>query len=160
MRRKTHETIKKVSDDLERRLTFNTAIAAVMELLNSVNKFVDVSEQGRAVTHEALEAATLLLAPIAPHICHTLWRELGHKDAVAFATWPKIDESALTKTSQQMVVQVNGKVRAKLELPVGLDNTAIEAAAKADEKVARFIEDKTIRKVIVVPGKLVNIVAN
>ena len=160
LRCKTHETIAKVSDDISRRMTFNTAIAAVMELMNSVGRFVDVSPQGRAVMQEALETSVLLLAPITPHICHELWNELGHNDAVLDATWPEADDSAMVKASQQIVVQVNGKVRAKLELAVDLDKEALQKAALDDENVQRFIEGNTIRKVIVVPGKLVNIVAN
>ena len=160
LRRKTHETIKKVSDDLNRRLTFNTAIAAVMELMNNVGKFVDVSEQGRAVVHEALEAAVLMLAPITPHICHSLWQELGNSNDVLNASWPSADESAMVKSSQQIVVQVNGKVRAKLDVAVGLSKDALEKLALNDENVQRFTEGSTIRKVIVVPNKLVNIVAN
>ena len=160
LRCKTHETIAKVSDDISRRMTFNTAIAAVMELMNSVGRFVDVSQQGRAVMQEALETSVLLLAPITPHICHELWNELGHDDAVLDATWPEADDSAMVKASQQIVVQVNGKVRAKLELAVDLDKEALQKAALDDENVQRFIEGNTIRKVIVVPGKLVNIVAN
>ena len=160
LRRKTHETIKKVSDDLDRRLTFNTAIAAVMELMNSVSKFVDVSEQGRAVTHEALEAATLLLAPITPHICHALWDALGNETDILCAEWPQSDEQAMVKTTQEIVAQVNGKVRAKLSVAADISKDALEAIALADENVQRFTEGKTIRKVIVVPNKLVNIVAN
>ena len=160
LRRKTHETISKVSDDISRRLTFNTSIAAVMELMNLVNKYNDTSEQGRAVLQEALEAATLLLSPIVPHICHTLWDVLGHQDVVLDAPWPNVDESALTKESIQIVAQINGKVRAKIEMPADADKATIEKAAMDDANVQRFLEDKTIRKVIVVPGKLVNIVAN
>ncbi len=160
LRCKTHETITKVSDDISRRMTFNTAIAAVMELMNSVGRFVDVSPQGRAVMQEALETSVLLLAPITPHVCHELWNELGHAGAVLDADWPVADESAMVKASQQIVVQVNGKVRAKLELPVDIDKEAMEQAALEDENVQRFIAESTIRKVIVVPGKLVNIVAN
>ncbi|MDX1452952.1 MAG: leucine--tRNA ligase [Oleiphilaceae bacterium] len=160
LRCKTHETIAKVSDDISRRMTFNTAIAAVMELMNSISKFVDVSPQGRAVTQEALETCVLLLAPITPHICHELWQELGHSEAVLNASWPEADESAMVKAAQEIVVQVNGKVRAKLTLPVDLDKKAMEDAALADSNVQRFVEGNTIRKVIVVPGKLVNIVAN
>jgi len=160
LRRKTHETIKKVSDDVSRRLTFNTAIAAVMELMNSAAKFNDTSPQGLAVMQETLEATTLLLAPIAPHICHELWSILGHDGAVIEAPWPEIDESALTKANQQIVVQINGKVRAKLDMPAGVDKETMEKAALADENVARFLEGLTVRKVIPIPGKLVSIVAN
>ena len=160
LRRKTHETIKKVSDDVSRRLTFNTAIAAVMELMNSVGKYNKSEAQDLAVMQEALEAAVLLLSPITPHVCHTLWSALGHDNAVLKAEWPKLDESALEKSSQEIVLQVNGKVRAKIEVPADIDKASMEEIALADENVKRFIADNTVRKVIVVPGKLVNIVAN
>jgi leucyl-tRNA synthetase len=160
LRRKTHETIRKVSDDISRRLTFNTAIAAVMELMNSVAKYTSTSDQDRAVVQEALETAVLLLAPITPHICHTLWQALGHDDAVIHAPWPILDEAALSRSSQEIVLQVNGKVRAKIDMPSDADKAAMEQAALSDENVKRFIADATVRKVIVVPGKLVNIVAN
>jgi len=160
LRRKTHETIKKVSDDVSRRLTFNTAIAAVMELMNTAAKFNDTSPQGLAVMQETLDATVLMLAPIAPHVCHELWSILGHEGAIIEASWPTLDESALTKASQQIVIQVNGKVRSKLEVAADIDKATMEAAALADENVARFLDGLTIRKVIVVPGKLVSIVAN
>ncbi|MEE3319737.1 MAG: leucine--tRNA ligase [Pseudomonadota bacterium] len=156
LRRKTHETIQKVSDDYGRRHTFNTAIAAVMELINDVSRF----DGDAAVKHEALEAAVLLLAPIIPHAAHALWQALGHDDTVLTAAWPSVDESALVKDSIELVVQVNGKVRAKLNVPANADKEAVEALAKDEPNVQKFIEGKTIRKVIVVPGKLVNIVAN
>ena len=160
LRRKTHETIKKVSDDCERRLTFNTAIAAIMELNNAMGKFKDSSDQGRAVLREAIEATTLMLAPIAPHAMHTIWKSLGNDQPVVEAGWPQVDESALKKDAITMVIQVNGKVRAKLEVAAGMSKDDIEVLAKEHENVVKFTEGKTIRKVIVVPGKLVNIVAN
>ena len=160
LRRKTHETIKKVSDDCTRRLTFNTAIAAIMELNNALGKFRDTSDQGRAVVREALEATTLMLAPIAPHAMHNIWQSLGHSEAVVSASWPVVDESALKKDAITMVVQVNGKVRAKLEVPAGMAKDDVEKLALEHENVTKFTDGKTIRKVIVVPGKLVNIVAN
>ncbi len=160
LRRKTHETISKVSDDVSRRLTFNTVIAAIMELMNQVSKFSDTSEQGRAVVQEALEAATLLLSPIVPHISHTLWEALGHETTVIDAPWPTVDESALTRDSIQIVAQVNGKVRAKLDIAADADKETVETIAMADANVQKFIDGKTVRKVIVVPGKLINIVAN
>jgi len=160
LRRKVHQTIRKVSDDVSRRLTFNTAIAAIMELMNDIAKFKDTSDQGAAVMQEALEAATLLLAPITPHICHKLWSDLGHNEAVIHANWPSYDESALSVSSQQIVMQVNGKVRAKLEVPAGTDKETIEKLALDNENVQRFINELTVRKIIVIPGKLVNIVAN
>ncbi|WP_211829068.1 leucine--tRNA ligase [Kistimonas asteriae] len=158
LRRKTHETIKKVSDDCDRRLTFNTAIAAVMELTNTISRFSDTSDQGRAVVREALEAATLLLAPIVPHIAHSIWQALGHAEPVVAANWPVLDESALTRDSITLVVQVNGKVRAKLETAADADKASLEKLALEQPNVQKFTEGKTVRKVIVVPGKLVNIV--
>lgn len=160
LRRKTHETIQKVGDDYGRRQTFNTAVAAVMELLNEVGKLADrSSEQGLAVEREALQAAVLLLAPVTPHICHQLWQILGNTNALIDAPWPVVDEKALVRTSITLVVQVNGKVRAKLDAPADADKESLEKLALADENVQKFIGDATVRKVIVVPGKLVNIVA-
>lgn len=161
LRRKTHETIKKVSDDFGRRQTFNTAIAAVMELLNDITRHADRSTPlGLAVEREGLETALLLLAPIVPHISHTLWRELGHKENIVDAQWPTWDERALARSSITIVGQVNGKVRAKIEAPVDADKAALEHLALSHENVQKFIDGKMIRKIIVVPGKLVNIVAN
>jgi len=159
LRRKTHATIAKVTDDYGRRQTFNTAIAAVMELINEVNKLADRSTPlGLAVEREALEAATQLLAPIVPHISHSLWGLLGYSNAIIDQPWPQVDESALKQSTIEMVVQVNGKVRARLAVDADADKDSIEKAALADENVLRFTEDKTVRKVIVVPGKLINIV--
>jgi len=160
LRRKTHETIQKVSDDYGRRSTFNTAIAAVMELINEVSKFEANSDTDAAVKQEALESAVLLLSPIIPHAAHSLWQALGHEGAVIDASWPSVDESALVKDSIELVVQVNGKVRAKLNVPANADKEAVEALAMDEPNVQKFIEGNTVRKVIVVPGKLVNIVAN
>ncbi len=158
LRRKVHETIQKVSDDVERRQTFNTAIAAVMELSNAIGKFVDVSEQGRAVTQEALVTAVQLLSPIVPHVTHELWSALGQDGNILTAQWPQVDESALVRASIQMVVQVNGKVRAKIDVAANADEDVILHTALAEENVQKHMADKSIRKKIVVPGKLVNIV--
>ena len=158
LRYKTHTTIAKVSDDYGRRQTFNTAIAAVMELLNELNKLDDNSPQAHAVRHEALEAAVLLLAPITPHLCHCAWAALGHSDAVIDAAWPRVDEAALARSNMTMAVQVNGKVRAQIEVAIDASRAAIESAALTNLNVGRFTEGKDIRKVIVVPNKLVNIV--
>jgi leucyl-tRNA synthetase len=159
LRRKTHETIAKVSDDYARRQTFNTAIAAVMELLNEIAKSTDrTSPAGMAVEREALEAAVLLLAPVIPHAAHALWRALGRTGAVIDAPWPAVDESALSRASYELVLQVNGKLRGRLQAPSDASREALEALALADENVQRFIEGKPVRKLIVVPGKLVNIV--
>jgi leucyl-tRNA synthetase len=161
LRRKTHETIQKVSDDYGRRQTFNTAIAAVMELLNEVSRLADrANPQGLAVEREALETAILLLSPIVPHITQVLWQALGHKDIPLNASWPKVDESALVRSTLEVVVQVNGKVRSKLDAPVDAPRETLEAMALAQENVQKFLEGVTVRKVIIVPNKLVNIVAN
>jgi leucyl-tRNA synthetase len=161
LRRKTHETIAKVSDDFGRRQTFNTAIAAVMELLNEIGKSADrETSNGLAVEREALETAILVLSPIVPHICNELWNELGHKDNLLDTDWPIVDEPALVKSTIQMVVQVNGKLRAQIDVSADADKDAIEQMAREHENVQRFTEGQTIRKVIVVPNKLVNIVAN
>lgn len=158
LRGKLHETIAKVSDDIGRRYTFNTAIAAVMELINALYKFEDTSPQGRAVAQEALEATVLLLAPIVPHISHALWHALGHADAVLDQTWPVADPAALTRDRVRLVVQVNGKLRGQVEVAVDADESELKTAALADENVQRFIAGKALRKCIVVPGKLINLV--
>jgi leucyl-tRNA synthetase len=159
-RRKIHETIAKVTIDMGQRQTYNTAIAAIMELLNALNKLDKNDEQSRAVGREGVEAIILMLAPITPHITHELWIAFGHTDSVLDAQWPIVDETALIKDSIEMVVQVNGKVRAKLELPANVSKEEAEAIARTNEAVIKFIGENTIRKVIVIPGKLVNIVAN
>ena len=160
LRRKVHETISKVSDDCERRLTFNTAIAAIMELNNAINRFQVTNDQDRAVMREAIEATTLMLAPIAPHAMHSIWAALGHAEPVLDAPWPVADVDAMEKDVITLVVQVNGKVRAKLEVAANVDKETIEKLALAQENVGKFTDGLTVRKVIIVPGKLVNIVAN
>ena len=160
IRRYLHDTIAKVSDDIGRRHTFNTAIAAVMELINDLGKFDDDSGQGQAVVREAIEGIVISLSPMVPHITQQLWNELGHDELLADIQWPLCDESALTRDEIELVVQVNGKLRSKISVAVNADNASIEAVALADEKIAANIEGKTVRKVIVVPGRLVNIVAN
>ncbi|NQD36626.1 leucine--tRNA ligase [Permianibacter sp. IMCC34836] len=155
---KTHETLKKTSDDMQRRYTFNTAIAAVMELLNAINKFVAMDEQDRAVVQHALETAVLVLSPITPHISEVLWQHLGHDTSLYRQPWPEVDESALQRDSVTVVVQVNGKLRAKLELAVSATEEQAKAAALDEEPVQRQLEGKSLRKVIYVPGKLLNLV--
>jgi len=159
VRRKIHETIQKASDDVGRRYTFNTAIAAVMELTNTLYKLADGSEQGRGVLQEGLEAAVRILAPIVPHVAHRLWRELGHEEAVVDVAWPEVDESALVRDTVELVVQVNGKVRGRIEVSPDADRDSVQAVAMADVNVQRFIEGKDLKRVIVVPGRLVNLVA-
>ena len=158
MRRLTHETIAKVSDDIGRRYTFNTAIAAVMELMNALAKFKDESAQGRAVTKESLQSIVLLLSPIVPHITDALWEALGENSSLIDHAWPKVDKSALVKDSLQIIVQVNGKLRSRIEVAASANKDEIEKAATGDENIKRFTDGKQVVKVIVVPGKLVNIV--
>ncbi len=158
MRYKLHETIKKVTDDYGRRLTFNTAIAANMELLNTVVKFSDDSSIGHAIRQEVFNNMVLMLAPIIPHLCHRLWQDLGHGDVILDAAWPQVDENALVQDSIEMVVQVNGKLRAKIQLRADTDKASCEAMAVDNEQIKKIIGDQIIRKVIVVPNKLVNLV--
>jgi leucyl-tRNA synthetase len=161
LRRQVHETIQKVSDDIGRRYAFNTAIAALMELLNAVSKFDDASEAGRAVRHEALEAMVLLLNPVTPHIAHALWQALGHSigpGPLDDRSWPTVDTAALAKDVVTLAVQVNGKLRGTIEAPVSASRDEIERMALAEPKVADFVGTATPKKVIVVPGKIVNVV--
>ncbi len=162
LRLKTHQTLQKVADDYERRKMFNTAIAAVMELLNAVTKFAEsaASETDQQVIQEALEYSVLMLAPVVPHFCHAAWQHLGHDEAVINASWPAVDKSALQEDTALIVLQVNGKLRSKLEVPKDIQQSELEAMALADDAVQRFAAEGTVRKVIVVPGRLVNIVVN
>ncbi|WP_312389851.1 leucine--tRNA ligase, partial [Pseudomonas sp.] len=160
IRRAIHVAIKQASSDVGLHHKFNTAIAQVMTVMNVLEKAPTATAQDRALLQEGLEAVTLLLAPITPHISHSLWQHLGHSEAVIDATWPSVDESALVQDSVTLVVQVNGKLRGQVEMPATASREEVEAAARANENVVRFTDGLTIRKVIVVPGKLVNIVAN
>jgi leucyl-tRNA synthetase len=158
LRRQAHQTLAKVTDDIGRRRTFNTAIASVMELLNAVSKLDDGSAPARTVRQEALEFAVLTLSPIVPHICHTLWQALGHQEAVLDVRWPKPDDVALKQDNLEIVVQVNGKLRGRVSVPAQAGDDRVREIALADEAVARHVGGKPVKKVIVVPGKLVNIV--
>ncbi|GAB1596326.1 leucine--tRNA ligase [Lysobacter claricitrinus] len=160
LRRQLHETIQKVGDDYGRRHAFNTAIASLMELLNAVSKFDDMSDQGRAVRHEALQSMVLLLNPVTPHVCHALWQALGHAEVlIEDVPFPQADPAALVRDAVTLAVQVNGKLRGTIEAAVNAPREAVEAAALAEPGVAKFLEGQMVRKVIVVPGKIVNIVA-
>ena len=159
LRRDVHKTIAKVSDDIGRRQTFNTAIAAVMELMNKLTKIDTADAQNRALLQEALTSITVMLHPIIPHTCFELWQALGQQD-IDHAPWPVVDTQALVEDEKLVVVQVNGKVRGKITVAADADQAAVSAIAQADENVSRHLADKTVRKVIYVPGKLLNIVAN
>jgi leucyl-tRNA synthetase len=156
LRRKTHSTLAKVGDDFGRRQTFNTAIAAIMELLNDINKLADRSKpETLAVEKEALQTAILMLAPIVPHISSSLWKAFGHTDDIIDAQWPKVDETALIKTSIELVVQINGKVRARIEVAANADQDSIILLAKEHPAVQKLLQDKEIKMCKVIPGKLV-----
>jgi leucyl-tRNA synthetase len=158
IRRQAHQTLAKVTDDIGRRRTFNTAIAAVMELLNALAKFPQRTAADRSVMHEALEIAVVALSPIIPHVTHVLWHELGHSTALIDERWPEVDAAALEQSMVEIVVQVNGKLRARITVPAGTGEEDARAAALADAHVKKFVGDGPVRKVIVVPGKLVNVV--
>ncbi|MDP7537067.1 MAG: leucine--tRNA ligase [Methylococcales bacterium] len=157
MRRQLHEGIKKVTDDMGRRFTFNTSIAANMELINAISKFDDTSEIGLAIKQETLQSVVLMLMPIVPHVCQELALQLGLK-LEQHAQWPQYDESALVKDTLPIMIQVNGKLRGRLDVDPSISREAIESLAKEEPKVKSFIADKVIKKIIVVPNKLVNIV--
>ena len=162
IRRKLYLSLQKVTDDMSRRFTFNTAIAANMELLNDVAKFKDESEQGRAVRQEVFETVLLMLSPIAPHICEKLWQTLGKSSALIDELWPEIDESALVQDNIELIVQVNGKLRGKITVSVDEEEENIKQQAQDSANVKKFINEnlagKSVRKIIVVKGRLVNIV--
>ncbi len=158
LRREVHKTIAKVSDDIGRRQTFNTAIAAVMELMNKLTKASLESEQDRAVMAEALSAVVRMLYPITPHICFELWQALGNESNIDTAEWVKADESAMVEDEKLIVVQVNGKVRGKVTVPATSSEEEIKAAAKADPNVAKFLDGKEILKEIYIPLKMLNFV--
>jgi len=158
LRRKIHSTIVKVNDDIGRRYTFNTAIAAVMEMLNALGKSDLDTDNGKAIMLEGIETAVLLLSPIVPHITDAIWSALGHTGSIIDATWPKADPATLAQNEIEMVVQVNGKLRARITVPSEADNRQIESLALKNDNVRRFTDGKTIKKVIVIPQRLVNIV--
>ncbi len=160
IRRLLHDTIAKVSDDIERRYTFNTAIAAIMEFLNHLQKFTDNSATGLGVAREAWLAVTRLLAPITPHLSEQLWQELGQQDDLQQAGWPVVDETARLRQQVTLVVQVNGKLRGRLELAPGASQEQALSLAQSDENVSRHLEGKVLRKVIHVPDKLLNLVVS
>ena len=158
MRHLVHEALVKVTDDISRRRKFNTAIAAVMELMNALGKFEDDSSAGRAVRQEALALVVLMLAPIVPHITHTLWRVLGHDTAIVDERWPEPDPDAIAREQLEIVVQVNGKLRGRITVPADADEEAVKQAALNDANVQRFVLDKPVRDVRVVKDKQTNAV--
>jgi leucyl-tRNA synthetase len=158
LRRKTFATLARADDDYGRRLQFNTIVSAVMELCNAIGRFNPATPNDRAVVAEALQHAVLVISPIAPHIAHELWNALGADTALVAESWPQVDEEALTVSTVEMVVQVNGKVRAKIDVAADAEKEVVLTVAKSADNVAKHLDGKTIRKEIVVPNKLVNIV--
>jgi leucyl-tRNA synthetase len=159
LRRAVHKTIRKVTEDIDGRFHFNTAIAAVMELVNAIQAFDQkAAPENVAVVREAVESVVRLLAPFVPHFTEELWAELGHTESLEKAGWPGYDAEATVDEELTVVIQVNGKLRSKLTVAPDLPEEALKAAALSDEKVLVFLEGKSVKKVIYVPGKLVNIV--
>ena len=158
LRRQIHEMLAKVTTDIGRRRTFNTAIASVMELMNTLARADDHSPQGRAIMQEALDIVVRVLSPVVPHACHALWRELGHDTAVVDERWPAVDPQALARESIEVVVQVNGRLRGRVTVPVDAGEELVREVALADANVQRFVEGRPVRKFVYVPGKLANFV--
>ena len=160
--RKTHQTIKKVTEDIEDRFHFNTAISAIMELFNAVHQFIsnekEISEQAFSIIKEAVDTMIILLYPVVPHISEELWRRLGHNDSLAIVSWPQYLDEALKTETCLVVIQVNGKLRSRIEIPVSLTETEIQDLALKDTRIQHFVREKEIKKIIVVKKKLVNIV--
>ncbi|MGH8243219.1 MAG: class I tRNA ligase family protein, partial [Steroidobacteraceae bacterium] len=158
LRRQAHQALAKVGDDIGRRRTFNTAIAAVMELLNALIRFSDRSPQGRAVVREVLDLVVLMLAPVIPHATQAMWRTLGHATLLVDERWPEPDPAALAKDTIEIVGQVNGRLRARISVPADADESTVRERVLADPGVAKFVAGQPVRKFIYVPGKLVNVV--
>jgi leucyl-tRNA synthetase len=162
LHRKTHQTIKKVTNDIEDRFHFNTAISAVMELVNDIHKVLAGAEKDSdlkwSVLKEAVEATVVLLSPVVPHMTEELWRMTGHEDLLLNVPWPAFRAEALEVEKRLIVLQVNGKVRDRIEVPASFTEKEIEAAALANERVLNFVGSKPVKKVIVVGQKLVNVV--
>jgi leucyl-tRNA synthetase len=157
MRRLTHTTIKRVTDDAGSRFNFNTAISAIMEMVNGLYQYKE-QDYNKAVMAEAADTLVLLLAPFIPHVTEEMWQELGHEGSVHKQMWPKLDEKALVAEEATVIVQINGKVRDKVVMPMNLDKAEAEKLAMEQPKIAEAIAGKDIKKVVVVPNKLVNIV--
>ncbi|MWP49322.1 MULTISPECIES: leucine--tRNA ligase [unclassified Gilliamella] len=158
LRRELHKTIAKVSDDIGRRQTFNTAIAAVMEFMNRLQKAPQETEQDRALMNEALNAIVRLLYPMMPHACFVMWHALGYSESIDDTTWPVADEAAMVEDEKLIVVQINGKVRGKFTVPANADQDFVMSQAKQEPNIQKYLSDVVIRKVIYVPGKLLNLV--
>jgi len=158
LRLKLHQSLQKITDDMGRRMHFNTAIAACMELLNEIGKFKPVSDLDRQVMQEALEILLLMLSPMVPHMTQKLWEALGKTDLILNQSWPQVDEQALVQDEIELMIQVNGKLRGKIQVAVDADKATILTTAKSETNVQKYIAGKTLVKEILVPGRLVNLV--
>jgi leucyl-tRNA synthetase len=160
LRRRVHEVTAQILEDMDR-LHLNTAVSGLMQIVNAVHDFGAAGgDPGAPEVVEAAELATRLLAPLAPHTAEGAWERLGHPDSIFRSAWPQVSREALARDMERIVVQVNGRVRAQLEIPAGSDGAAARAAAEADARVRKFLEGKTVRQVIHVPGRLVNLVVS
>jgi leucyl-tRNA synthetase len=159
LRFKTHAIIKKVTEDIENRFNFNTAISAIMELSNQLGAYRDHPRPHAGVVREAVETLLLLLSPFSPHICEELWHMIGHENSICLMSWPKYDKDALVQSEVEMVVQINGKVRDRIMVATGSDDETVRQQCLQSPRVLQQLEGKTVQKFIIVPGKLVNIVA-
>jgi leucyl-tRNA synthetase len=153
-----NSTIKKVGEDVGERFNFNTAISAIMELVNEMYKYKELEEFNAGLFRDALDKLVIMLAPFTPHLCEELWEGLDCKESVHLQSWPQVDESALVKDTVEIVVQINGKVKAKMDVDNGLTREALESVAMENEEVKGLVEGKNVVKIIAVPNKLVNIV--
>ena len=161
LHRKTHQTIKKVTEDIEQRFHFNTAISAVMELVNAIYQFRSEHDQvpeDLPVVRKAIETALLLISPMVPHVADEMWESLGHQHSVVQESWPEWDNEAAAEEKLLIVVQVNGKLRNRIQVSPDASKEEVEEAALADERIRAFVGEKPVRKVVVVPGRLVNVV--
>jgi leucyl-tRNA synthetase len=159
LRYKTHSTIKKVTDDIQDRFNFNTAISSIMELSNMLYSYRDQEEQDLAVLKEAINTLIILLSPFAPHICEEMWHGCGHTDSICQQSWPQYDEAALVQDEVEIAIQISGKIRERLVVPTGISQAELEEMALVQPKIQELISGKQIVKIVVIPGKLVNIVA-
>ena len=158
LRFKVHSTIKKVTDDIGRRHKYNTAIAGIMELLNTLNKYKPVSPECDILKQEAFEAIVKLLSPITPHICHALWQQLGNEDPLIYSSWPNFDENILRRKEIEIIIQINGKLRGKLNIDVDSKQSDLEKMVLSNDKIIKFLDGKSVKKFIYVKGKLINVV--
>jgi leucyl-tRNA synthetase len=158
LRRKTHQTIKKVTEDIEREFHFNTAISAVMELVNEIYGVLGADEKIDQTVEEAVKTAVVLLSPLVPHMCEELWQKMGNKSTIFKTSWPEYDRELVKTAKITIPVQINGRLRSKLEVEAGISEEDLKSLILSDEKIKKWIDGKPIKKMIVVPGRLTNVI--